>query len=207
MGSPFSIGGHLARWNTATRAMYVALLRGPRSGPGYAVLDHHHPPTRRRIAISSHSGLTPCACRCGEVGWPGRSSRGDEFALRFDAAGGRATRVLAYRGLFVARGPWGYGGYKLAVCSAWSRRATPGSLSLRRRMRRRLRGPSQVSDRPPSQGGSQGVSAVGSAPQGRSRRTAIRNGLTVTAPTPVRGATRGNAPAESRPSPRPLQGR
>jgi hypothetical protein len=47
------------------RATCVALLQGPRSGPGYVVLSHHHlidpiRPTRRHITTSSHGDLLIC---------------------------------------------------------------------------------------------------------------------------------------------------
>jgi hypothetical protein len=58
-------------------------MKGPRSGPGYAVLDHHHlidpiRPTRGHIAISSHSAYTRCL-RC--AGAPRRPASGSGLSL------------------------------------------------------------------------------------------------------------------------------
>jgi hypothetical protein len=61
---------------------------GPRSGPGYAVLDHHHlidpiRPTRRHIAISSHSAYTRCL-RC--TGAPRRPATGSRLSLHIPSS-------------------------------------------------------------------------------------------------------------------------
>ena len=66
------------------RGGWVVLLpRGPRSGPGCAVPVRHHlidpiRPTRRRIAISSHSAYTRCL-RC--TGAPRRPASGSGLSL------------------------------------------------------------------------------------------------------------------------------
>ena len=61
-----------AQWSTAMRATYIALLQGPRSGPGYVVLAHHHlidpiRPSRRHTAISPHGGLYAVPSLCGSA--------------------------------------------------------------------------------------------------------------------------------------------
>jgi hypothetical protein len=83
MDSPFSVGGHLLGGTPPFERRASLYSRGPRSGPGYAVLDHHHlidpiRPTRRRIAISSHSAYTRCL-RC--AGAPRRPATGSGLSL------------------------------------------------------------------------------------------------------------------------------
>jgi hypothetical protein len=83
MGSPLSVGGHLLGGAPPCERRRSLYSRGPRSGPGYAVLDHHHlidpiRPTRRRIAISSHSAYTRCL-RC--AGAPRRPATGSGLSL------------------------------------------------------------------------------------------------------------------------------
>ncbi len=84
MGSPFNVGGQPLGGTPPCERPTSLYSRGPRSGPGYAVLDHHHliapiRPTRGRIAISSHSAYTRCL-RC--AGAPRRPATGSGLSLR-----------------------------------------------------------------------------------------------------------------------------
>ena len=59
--SPLGVGA-VVRLRTAIRAVFLLYPRGPRSGPGYAVLVHHRlvgpiRPTRRHIPTSPTRGL------------------------------------------------------------------------------------------------------------------------------------------------------
>src|SRR5262249_45046657 len=63
-----------ARWSTAPPCERPTSLysRGPRSGPGYVVLVHHHlidpiRPSRGHTAISPHSGLYAVPSLCGSA--------------------------------------------------------------------------------------------------------------------------------------------
>ena len=83
MGSPFSVGATCSVEHRHASDVRRSTPGGPRSGPGYAVLDHHHlidpiRPTRGRIAISSHSAYTRCL-RC--AGAPRRPASGSGLSL------------------------------------------------------------------------------------------------------------------------------
>ena len=82
-GFSVQVGGHLLSGTPPCERHASLYSRGPRSGPGYAVLDHHHlidpiRPTRRHIAISSHSAYTRCL-RC--TGAPRRPATGSRLSL------------------------------------------------------------------------------------------------------------------------------
>jgi hypothetical protein len=82
-GSPFSVGDPLLGEAPPCERHASLYSGGPRSGPGYAVLDHHHlidpiRPTRGHIAISSHSAYTRCL-RC--AGAPRRPASGSGLSL------------------------------------------------------------------------------------------------------------------------------
>src|SRR5262249_43299751 len=81
--SPFSVGDHLFGRTPPCERHASLYSRGPRSGPGCAVLDHHNlinplHPSRRHIAISSHSAYTRCL-RC--AGAPRRPATGSGLSL------------------------------------------------------------------------------------------------------------------------------
>jgi hypothetical protein len=70
--SPFSVGGHLLSGAPPCERPASLYSRGPRSGPGYVVLAHHHlidpiRPSRRHTAISPHGGLYAVPSLCGSA--------------------------------------------------------------------------------------------------------------------------------------------
>jgi hypothetical protein len=83
---PRSESRNAVRWCTSVRAVLLLYPRGPRSGPGYVVLVHHHltgpiRPTRRHSSTSPHYGLYALPSLCNPTSTPRRPTSGSVLSL------------------------------------------------------------------------------------------------------------------------------